>query len=70
MPSIEGRFYREVRCPNCHKLLGYEYVFAGRLLFNCSRCSEMVVLNFKHIKTKENVTAIAEEFTMGVSSTK
>ncbi len=65
MATINDKFFREIRCPNCHRLLGYEFVFAGRLAFGCPRCGELCEFNFKHTKTKENVTEIEKQFSIG-----
>lgn len=64
MPTINDKLYREIRCPDCRRLLGYEYVYAGRLAFYCNRCGELVELDFKHAQTKENIGIIKDEFTI------
>jgi phage FluMu protein Com len=64
MPTINDKFYREIRCQSCRKLLGYEYVFAGRLAFNCYRCGELNELELKHTQTKENMNIIKQEFSV------
>ncbi len=46
----EGRMYREVRCQECRRLLGYEYVRDGRLRFECPKCKRINVLVFKPVK--------------------
>lgn len=61
--TIDGKFYRELRCPNCRRLLYYEYVYAGRVAINCRSCDELVEVTFKHPKTKENIDVIDKEFT-------
>jgi len=63
MPTINDKFYREIRCNNCRKLFGYEYIYAGRQAFFCPRCNELNEFNFKHIQTKENLCIIKNEFT-------
>lgn len=68
MPTINEKFYREIRCPDCHRLLGYEYVFAGRLAFYCSRCGELVEQEYKHMGTKANVTEVQKDFTIKPST--
>lgn len=60
--TINGKFYRELRCNYCRALWGYEYVFAGRFAWNCVKCGELNEYNFKHTKTKENTDIIKEEF--------
>lgn len=42
-----GNLWREIRCENCHKLLGHEYVREGRLLLKCGRCGRISLLEFK-----------------------
>lgn len=64
MPTINDKFYREIRCKNCRKLFGYEFVFAGRLAFTCNRCSELNEFEFKHIQTKENLDILKKEFSV------
>jgi phage FluMu protein Com len=64
MTTINEKPYRELRCYNCRKLFGYEYVFAGRLAFSCPRCSELNEFNFKHTKTAENTAIVENEFTL------
>lgn len=65
MPTINDKFYREIRCHNCRKLFGYEFIFAGRLAFACPRCSELNEFSFKHMQTKENTDTINKEYVVG-----
>jgi phage FluMu protein Com len=46
--KINDKFYRELRCKNCRKLICYEYVYAGRIAHTCSRCEELTEFTFKH----------------------
>lgn len=62
--TINEKFYREIRCFHCRKLLGYEYVIAGRLAFNCPRCGELNEFTLKSIKSPEVTATIDKEFTM------
>ena len=64
MPTLNGQFYRELRCKDCHKLILNEYIFAGRVAFNCPRCGELNELSFKHTPTKENTNIVKSEFTV------
>ena len=64
MPTINDKFYREIRCPNCRRLLGYEYVYAGRNAFYCNRCGELLEIEYKHMQTKENKDTIKNEFSV------
>ena len=52
--DINGKIYREIRCKACHKLICYEYIFAGRIAFSCPRCGELNEMDFKHLKNKYN----------------
>lgn len=62
MITINNKSYREIRCPHCHKLICYEYIFAGRLAFTCPRCSELSTYSFKSFKTHETSGTIQDEF--------
>lgn len=62
--EINGKNYRELRCVNCRKLICYEYIFAGRIVYLCPRCGHNNNFNFKHLPTKENDDTIKNEFTM------
>lgn len=62
MLTYNGKPYREVRCPHCRKLICYEYVFAGRIAFNCPRCGEFIEIDFKHMKNKQTTSIIDSEF--------
>ena len=62
MLTYNDKPYREVRCPQCRKLICYEYIFAGRLAFNCPRCGEFFSIDFKHMKTKSNEDIIEKDF--------
>lgn len=48
--KINDEKYREIRCPRCRKLMGYEYVYTGRLAFECPRCSHVFTINLKNLK--------------------
>lgn len=52
---IEGKKYREIRCYKCRKKLGYEYVFSGRIAFECPRCGEWLIINNFDIKNINKV---------------
>ncbi len=41
------KFYREVRCNKCRRLLLKEYVYRGRIAVKCTKCSEVVEIDFK-----------------------
>ena len=66
MKVIDGKPYREVRCNNCHALIGYEYIFAGRFAIDkCPKCGTKSVFIFKHMRTQDNEKIISEEFGSG-----
>lgn len=44
--TIVGKFYRELRCPKCRKLICEEYIYQGRVKFTCYRCDEITEFNF------------------------
>jgi len=67
MITINNRPYRELRCRACHKLICYEYIFAGRLSFTCPRCGELNEYVYKHAKTKENIDTIENNFTNSIT---
>jgi phage FluMu protein Com len=64
MITINTKPYRELRCRNCHKLICYEYVFAGRIAFSCPRCGELNEYDYKHLKTKDVENTMDNEFTI------
>lgn len=65
MKMIAGKPYREVRCPHCHVLICYEYIFAGRIaLDKCPKCGKESVFTFKHSKTTDNQAIIEDEFSV------
>lgn len=57
MKKIDGKPYREVRCPKCRTLICYEYVFAGRIAVDhCPKCGEKFVLSFKISDQEQETT--------------
>jgi phage FluMu protein Com len=60
----KGKLYRELRCHDCRKLICFEYVYAGRVFFDCPRCGTPNEFVFKHLKTTENEDNIKKEFTI------
>lgn len=64
MTTINEKFYRELRCEQCRKLIAYEYLYAGRLMLVCPRCKKENIIIFKHTGTKENVDIINQEFSL------
>jgi len=57
MIEQDEKFFRELRCPKCHKLLLLEYIFRGRLAIKC-KCGEIVRVEYKTpIKKIERIEA-------------
>ena len=46
--KVNRTFYRELRCPHCHRLILKEYIFEGYILYECPRCHESTTFRFKH----------------------
>ncbi len=40
------KFYRELRCPVCRKLLFKEYIYEGRVQIKCTNCKPKRLLSF------------------------
>lgn len=64
MININGESYRELRCVGCRKLIMFEYIFAGRAAYICSRCGQTSTFKFKHLPTKHSKDTINKEFTI------
>lgn len=64
MITLNDSAYRELRCPTCHKLICYEYIYAGRVAIVCPRCGEIKEFIFKHMETKEIKDIIDTQFNM------
>lgn len=54
------KFYREIRCTKCRRLLALEYIFRGRLAIKC-KCGEInrieyrtPIKNIERIEAQEN----------------
>lgn len=57
MIEQDEKFYREVRCAKCRRLLLLEYVFRGRIAIKC-KCGEMNRIEYKTpIKKIERIEA-------------
>jgi len=46
MIKKDDKFWKEIRCTNCRKLLALEYIYAGRIMIKC-KCGEMNVISYK-----------------------
>lgn len=55
MIEVDGKYYKEVRCTQCRKLLLHEYIFVGRLAVKCPRCKKLNTIEYRASK------AIVEE---------
>ncbi len=57
MIEQENKFYRELRCAKCRRLLALEYVFRGRLAIKC-KCGELNRIEYRTpIKNIERIEA-------------
>ncbi len=57
MIEQENKFYRELRCAKCRRLLALEYVFRGRLAIKC-KCGELNRVEYRTpIKNIERIEA-------------
>lgn len=52
MKQNTKRFWRELRCSKCRKLLCYEYIYNGRVNWRCTRCKTE---NTQVFKTPERI---------------
>ena len=64
MITLNNKAYRELRCSKCRKFILYEYIFAGRVAYQCPRCGEFNEFNFKHMNTKESNDLIKKEYSI------
>lgn len=50
MAEIEGLKVKELHCKNddCRKLLGYERIKSGVLIFQCYRCRKVSIFKIKY----------------------
>lgn len=58
MITINGKVYREIRCTECRKLMGYEYILMGRQCFICPRCgktNEHIYKQYSRKHAKEEI---------------
>lgn len=51
MININNRFWREIRCYECRKLLGYEYIYSGRLVIKCPKCKTENIIKYRTPKS-------------------
>lgn len=62
MIEIGGKHYRELRCNDCRKLIGYERIIIGFFAYICPRCKRINQFDFKMINTKLVNDIIPKEF--------
>lgn len=62
--KINDKLYRELRCNKCRKLICYEYIYAGRVAFNCPRCGEFNEVELKYLRTTDNMKLVADNYTI------
>jgi|GEM_PF-6499467 len=57
------KFYRELRCKNCRRLLAQEYLLDGRIEIKCGACNSINSFDFKHLKQlkKKNTVIVLEK---------
>ena len=56
--TINGKQYREVRCPVCRKLICYEQILAGEIAIVCPRCDHPSTIEFKFLDVPSNKTKL------------
>lgn len=47
MIEYHQKFYKEIRCYKCRRLLGWEYIYNGRLMIKCPWCNFKNSINYK-----------------------
>jgi DNA-directed RNA polymerase subunit RPC12/RpoP len=57
--EINGKLYREIRCPNCKHMIGYDHDLLGTFGYNCPKCGIFSSITFKQLKTASNQARIA-----------
>ena len=62
--KINDKLYRELRCNKCRKLICYEYIYAGRIAFNCPRCGELSEVELKYLKTTDNMKVMDNDYSI------
>lgn len=46
MLKVDEKFWKEIRCTECRRLLAMEYIYAGRIMIKC-RCGEMNTITYR-----------------------
>lgn len=65
MIQYDQKSYRELRCLDCRRLLGIEYIYSGRLSLRCPRCKRLNYFEFRPLKPKDKTTIGKEVSTNG-----
>lgn len=62
MAVLDGLIIKELHCKNddCRKLLGYERIGSGILVFDCPRCKQRSVFRIKYPKGKEMIDTLSD----------
>lgn len=47
MIEVNSEFWKEVRCEKCRRLICYEYVFAGRIMYKCPHCNHVAKIDYR-----------------------
>lgn len=60
MATIDGLFVKELHCKNddCRKLLGYEHVQKGILVFVCPRCNTKSIFRIRFPRGEEIIETL------------
>lgn len=63
MPKINGILVRELRCKNdsCRKLIAYEKIHLGIIIYICPRCETVNEFRFNYGKGRELIDNIIED---------
>lgn len=51
---ISDKPQREVRCPECRKLIFKEQIIAGKIEIDCPRCKKKSTIRFKFLDIPSN----------------
>ena len=62
MPVIQGILVREIRCKNddCRKLICYEKIRTGVLIYECSRCGQVSIFKINYSKGQEDIDKLTD----------
>ena len=62
MAILDGLIVKELHCKNddCRKLLGYERIDKGILVFDCPRCKTRSVFRIRYPKGREMIDTLQD----------